>query len=190
MAVGLVLRMDVEQFNDATAARFYDKSVWLNHKNNITSARIVMTSDQFEGEYQIILAKSGNRTLFDDFLLNGFINIGPRGFTKVLTEEDPLPNILDETFPDGYYEFTLEVLVTGDGEVSEYTDNQGFLAFMSNEAERLKLDLPSYVMDQFITLYMYLYCAKAAASVGQISKFTKFVNYINDSINNWKVSYK
>lgn len=190
MAVGLVLRMDVEQFNDATAARFYDKSVWLAHKDNITSARIVMTSDQFEGQYELILVQPGDRVLFDDFILNGFINVGPQGFTKILTETDPMPNVLAETFPDGYYEFTLEVLVTGDTEVSTYTDNQGFLAFMSNEAERMKLDLPSYVMDQFITLYMYLYCAKAAASVGQISKFTKFVDYINDKMNNWKISYK
>lgn len=190
MADGLVLRMDIEEFNDASAARFYDKTVWAGHEANIVSARITMKSDQFEGNYEFRLINGADRTVLDDYLLNGFINVSLNSFVGVepLPEGDPI--ILPETYPDGYYEFTLEVLITGDTEVSTYMENQGFFAFIENRAARLKLDLPEYVLEHFITLYMYLYAAKAAASVGQISKYTRFVNFVNDRMNNWEISYK
>lgn len=192
MAEGLVLRMDVEQFNDASAARFYDKSVWAGHQANITSARITMRTDQFSGLYQFLLVDGADRTILDEFLDDGFINISPNAFERVLEmgeAEDP-DFTLPERYPDGYYQFELEVLISGDLEITSYMENQGFFAFMENRAARLKLNLPEHVMEQFITLYMYLYAAKAAASVGQISKYTSFVNYVNDRMNTWEISYK
>lgn len=192
MAEGLVLRMDVEQFNDASAARFYDKTVWAGHQVNITSARITMRSDQFDGLYQFLLMDGANRAILDDFLTAGFINISPNAFTRVLElgeEVDP-SFTMPETYPDGYYQFELEVMISGDEEISSYMENQGFFAFMENRAARLKLNLPEYVLEEFITLYMYLYAAKAAASVGQISKYTSLVNYVNERMNTWEVSYK
>jgi hypothetical protein len=183
MAEGVVLRIDVEQFTDATACRIYDKSVWNGKTADVLEAKIILRSNKFEGERLLYLISpdGSDRSLFEMFVNEGFINAGPQSFL-LLTE-------FTKAFPDGYYEFELVVLFAEDLEETSYTDNIGFMAFMESEGKRVQLAMPSHETERFMTIHVYLYAAKAAASVGQISKFLKFVDYINGKLNNYKISY-
>lgn len=183
MAEGVVLRIDTEEYNDATAARIYDKTVWNSQEENVDEAKIVLRSPLSVEELTLYLIDpdTADRTIFESFLSEGFINVNPGSFI-------PAGENIPANFPDGYYEFELIIHIVGDEDDMNYVDNQGFLAFMTNEAQRMQLKMPAYVVERFMTLHVYLYCAKAAASVGQISKFTRFVNYINSKLNNYEIS--
>ena len=176
---GVSLRIDVEEFNDASKIVIYDKSNWNGQTANITALKIVMesnvlTTKEFLMDAQTIIA----------FLTDKQIALLPSAFLSITPDTEVMP----DRFPDGYYEFKIMATFT-DTTVNEYTDNQGFISYLKTDALRARLNLPATQKERFINLHIFLYAAEAAASTGKPEQFQKIVEYVSKKIANYNVSY-
>lgn len=176
---GVDLRIEVEEFNDASKLVIYDKSNWDGQTANITAIQFDIVSDVLTPKRFVLDA--GART---SFITNRQITILPAAFTSVAPDTEVMPSLL----PDGYFEITATVTFA-DLSVNTYTDNQGFIAFLKAEALRANLNQPDAVEKRFMNLHVFLYAAQAAASTGKPTQYKKFVAYVRSVLDNYNVSF-
>ena len=173
----ITLRIETEEYNDASNIRIVDRSAWASQSSAVTAARItIKTNNELNGKY-IDLIVGADRSIFNGFLSTG-LKLKPSNFG--------VPTAIG--FADDYYELKIDITLD-DASTKSYTDNQGFLAFVENEIQRLQLDMPGFVRERFMLIHVYAYAAKAAASVGKIEQFYAIVAEINRRLNNYKISY-
>lgn len=176
---GVTIRIDVEQFNDSSKIVIYDKSNWDGHSGSITGLKILMASNVLTNKEFNFGAQA-----ITDFITNKQISLVPASFLSIAPDTEVMP----EYFPDGYYEFTI-VATFADTSTNEYTDNQGFISFLKNEALRARLNMPSNDIDRFVNLHIMLVAAEAAASTGKVEQFKKITSFVSLKIANYNQSF-
>lgn len=176
------LVIEIIEKEDASLFKLYDLTVWggLFVHTNVTSAELSVDylGDTYTYDILADLGLDGTFITLCGDSLNSYFEVTP---DKLLNGTTPLNTTY---FPDGYYEITLTVEYTGEGTMSDIS-NQGFLAESYLMASKLPLLIDPDNFDyeenrlQFLCIAM-LRSATWAAELGRESEFTTLTNKIND----------
>ena len=176
----VTLRIETEEFSNASKVILADKSSgvgWTSGLRATTSSIVLSIVSNTAMNGATLNLKPSIETL-----VTAGLQLAPSAFTiggKSVTLT---------TFPDGYYEFHLDI-VWADTTTSSYSDNQGFISFLENAAQRVQLDMVGSALDRFVNIHIYAYGAKAAGSVGKVEQFQSLVDTINSYVSNASMSY-
>jgi hypothetical protein len=182
-----MLTIEILENVDATGFRIYDLTTWAGgfaHTN--------VTAMSLEVEYD------GNTYTYDPVGASMMVDIGQdipfiNLFGNALSSyfEITPDRLMDGTtalnttyFPDGYYEITLYVTYTGEGDIDDYS-HQGFMAESYMMASKLPLTIDMNDFDyeenrlQFLCIAL-LNSAVWAAELGRPTEFAEITEKIND----------
>jgi len=183
-----ILTIVVEEYNDATKFKLFDRTDWNGGFNNANITSVLITVTHNEIDYTLKVYDIGDATnlLGMDSTFNSLVGASLNSFYEVNapTLLDPLgipfaPN----RFPDGFYEIRVDVVHTVEGALDD-TTQEGFLAHAFCKATQLPLliDFNNFDYQEVrmqTLLIALLQSAKRAAELGRESQFNNKIQTIN-----------
>ncbi len=179
------LAIEIEEASDASLFKLYDRTEWdvPYVSGDLTAAKVTVTYDGTDYELDLLSPVDligGGSTFINIFgtSCSSSIEITPSS----LKETAGGTSLAEERFVDGYYEITLEVTYTGEGDLSDVS-KQGFIAHSECRATLapLEINLDNYNYAYNRTLFLVLAqlpSAKYAASLGRIEQFNTIMDRI------------
>jgi hypothetical protein len=181
-----VLAIEVMENTDASGFKLYDLTAWAGLFNFalVTAVSLEVEYDGVTYTYTTgpgLLTDLAMDATYVDLCgpaLNSYFTVTP---DKLLNGAVPLNTTY---FPDGYYEITLYVTYTGEGDLEDYS-HQGFLAenYMMASKLPLQIDVDDFDYEenrlQFLCIAM-LRAATWAAELGRQSEFEELTDKVDD----------
>lgn len=183
----MALVIEIMEKEDASAFKLYDLTAWAGGfvHTNVTAVSLEVEYDGTTYTYTSAaglltdLALSASHLNLCGTALNSYFEVTP---DKLVSGAGA--TLHDDYFPDGYYEITLYVTYTGEGDLEDYS-RQGFLAELYLMASKLPLEIDMDDFDyeenrlQFLCIAM-LRSATWAAELGRKTEFETLVEKTND----------
>jgi hypothetical protein len=184
---------EIQEAQDATALRIWDKSIWTGESGNTTFCEVRITHydvDDVATEYDPYELITGvDTTKFDEYLSDDghIIEIADLTIDSLSA---------GERFEDGYY---LIKVVYSEGSYAEdlkpyYDNTQAFLAKARCKARKLPTKLSWPLTDvmyrinrDIFSMSMYLQAAEDAADLGKESQYRTLIDIINNIFDTYEI---
>jgi hypothetical protein len=184
--MAVTLSIEIMENTDASGFKLYDLTAW-SGLFDFTNVTAVSLEVEYNGATYTYTSPAG--LLTDLGMGVTYVNLcGPALNSYFTVTPDKLLNGLTPLnstyFPDDYYEITLFVTYTGEGDLEDYS-HQGFLAenYMMASKLPLLIDIDNFDYEenrlQFLCIAM-LRAATWAAELGRQSEFEELTDKVKD----------